>query len=83
MAILQNGIHRLAMRLSLGWILIWVVGLNVYWTLALGAIGPQFQQIAGAPLLDLENVRGVLNADEATALLTSYSPAALGILYTR
>ncbi len=76
MAVLQNGIHRLAMRLSLGWILILVVGLNVYWTLTLGAIGPQFQHIAGAPLLDLENVRGVLSADEATALLTSYSPAA-------
>ncbi len=38
------------------WLLVWIiVGLNVSWGVTLQAFGTQFQQVAGYPLLDLQN----------------------------
>jgi hypothetical protein len=71
-------IRTLAHRISLIQILIFVVGLNLYWTLTLTAFSAHFTQIANAPLLDLENTRGVLVPDTALTLVNTYSPEARG-----
>jgi hypothetical protein len=76
MQVFQNGINGLAAKLPIGAILLLVIGLNAYWTLTLAAIGPQFEQIANAPLLDLQNVMGVLSAEDALALVNTYSTEA-------
>jgi hypothetical protein len=76
MKALQLIINDWATRLGLGWIILLVVGLNGYWSLTLEAIGSHFQQIAGAPLLDLQNVNGILSAEAALALVADYSPEA-------
>ncbi|MBJ2119474.1 hypothetical protein I6N91_00600 [Arthrobacter sp. MSA 4-2] len=50
--------------------------LNVFWTVTLRAFGASFHRVAGAPLLDLENVRGVLKPREALELLQEYGTEA-------
>lgn len=70
------GINDLARRLSLPGIIVLIVLLNVYWVITLEAFGTQFEQVANAPLLDLQNVERILSPQEATDLITSYSPEA-------
>jgi hypothetical protein len=81
MKLLQNALYTLSGRLSLGWIVLLIAGLNIYWSLTLGAFGAHFQQAAGVPLLDLQNVSGVLTADAALALITQYSPEARSLYW--
>ena len=50
-----------------------VIGLNVYWSVLLEQFGAHFERVAGAPLLDLENVESILSASEAAALIARYS----------
>ncbi|WP_159615409.1 hypothetical protein [Arthrobacter zhaoguopingii] len=59
-----------------------VIFLNVFWTLTLRAFGGSFQRVAGAPLLDLENVRGVLAPREALELLQGYGTEAQALYWT-
>lgn len=67
---------KLADKLSLPVILGIIIFLNVYWGITLNAFGTYFEQIAGQPLLDLQNVGGILSVQEATQLITSYSSEA-------
>ena len=53
-----------------------VIGLNVYWLAVLEAFGAYFERIAGAPLLDLENVSAILPAAEAQQLIAAYGDEA-------
>lgn len=52
-------LHKLVVSLGTGvhpgWLLIAVVGLNAFWVITLGAFDTQFRQLAGYPLLDLQN----------------------------
>lgn len=50
-----------------------VLTLNVAWTIILQLFDLQFQAIAGLPLLDLQNTRGIRSAHEALALVAGYS----------
>ncbi|NOK62762.1 MAG: hypothetical protein GFH27_549305n184 [Chloroflexi bacterium AL-W] len=78
---LPTTIYSLAKGLGLPLSLVTVVGLNTYWVLTLNAFGVHFAQVAGAPLLDLENVRGILDATAALTLIQSYSPDARNLYW--
>jgi len=74
-------INKWSQQLGLSFILILIVGLNIYWGLTLSAFGSHFEQLANAPLLDLENVGSILSPEAAMTLVTSYSSEARSLYW--
>lgn len=54
-------------------IVAWLLVVNVQWVVTLQAFGAHFEQSAGAPLLDLVNVQGVLTPEAALRLIDTYT----------
>lgn len=63
-------------------ILALIVALNVQWTITLQAFGQQFEKTTGAPVLDLQNVEGVLSPSAAQAVISEYSDVAVSMYWT-
>lgn len=55
---------------------------NVFWVVTLRAFGASFERIAGVPVLDLQNTRGILSPDGALELINAYSDNAVTLYWT-
>lgn len=73
---------RVGSEMSLISILVLILVLNVSWTLTLELFGQHFSRVAGLPLLDLQNVRGVLDVQQATTLISGYSTEAKSLYWS-
>lgn len=76
MTLLLRTIVRLEAALHPLLIVVVVLGLQSAWAIMLQAFDVQFRTVAGAPLLDVQNTRGILTAQEALALVAGYSTEA-------
>jgi hypothetical protein len=70
---MRSIIRRLGETLSPVSIVALVIGLNVYWVGILGAFSAHFEQVAGAPLLDVQNVSAIMSASDAQRLIATYN----------
>lgn len=59
-----------------------VLALNVQWTFTIQAFGREFERAADVPVLDLQNVQGVLSPTAAQELISAYSPADVSLYWT-
>lgn len=63
-------------------ILAWLIAINAQWVVTLQAFGAQFERSAGAPVLDLANVQGVLSPEAAQRLVQGYSEVGVALYWT-
>jgi hypothetical protein len=82
MKAVYGAIARAADSLPLPVILALILALNIYWSGTLNAFGAHFEAVAGAPLLDLQNVGSILSAEDAAALVGSYSLEARSLYWS-
>ncbi len=85
----MNALRRLVVRSGartpLGWLITAIVVLNVAWLVVLGAVGAQFERLAGVPLLDLQNsvLPGeAMTPSRAVAQIASYPPEAISLYWS-
>jgi len=82
MKLLASFLGRIGATLHPITIVLIIVALNISWTLTLDMFGRHFQAVAGAPLLDLQNVRSILSVDQAAALISTYSNEAKSLYWS-
>lgn len=72
---LGHGFHPVA-------IVALIVLFNVTWPLTLGAFGHQFEAVSGYQPIDLQNVSGILSAEEALTQIATYSSEARSLYWS-
>lgn len=82
---LRRGVVLAGARASLPGLVAAIVLLNTAWLVVLGAIGAQFERLAGVPLLDLQN--SVLPGEAVTpsralAQIATYPPEAISLYWS-
>ncbi|MCU0494808.1 MAG: hypothetical protein MUD01_24750 [Chloroflexaceae bacterium] len=73
MKVLRDGIIWLGTRMHPLLIVGLIVVLNIYWGVTLAMFGAEFQRVAGSQPIDLQNVSGIISAQQALAQIATYT----------